>query len=76
MATQQDDITALGKPDSSSGVESIRKDGGFVTVKDTPVVQTETRTTGWRRILSFVWDSVDGDPEYRKYVRRLDLFFL
>ncbi|KAH7030645.1 pantothenate transporter liz1 [Microdochium trichocladiopsis] len=28
----------------------------------------------WRRILSLVWDSADGDPEYRRYVQRLDLF--
>lgn len=30
----------------------------------------------WRRILSFIWDSADGDEEYRRYVRRLDLGLL
>ncbi|ETS86106.1 hypothetical protein PFICI_04131 [Pestalotiopsis fici W106-1] len=29
----------------------------------------------WRRVFSFIWDSVEGDPEYRQYVQRLDLFF-
>ena len=30
----------------------------------------------WRRIAGFFWDSIDGDPKYRAYVRRLDLIFL
>jgi hypothetical protein len=37
---------------------------------------TETKSSLWRRVLSFVWDSADGDPEYRRYVQRLDLFLL
>jgi len=37
---------------------------------------TETKSPIWRRVLSFVWDSADGDPEYRRYVQRLDLFLL
>jgi ACS family pantothenate transporter-like MFS transporter len=37
---------------------------------------TETKSPLWRRMLSFVWDSADGDPEYRRYVQRLDLFLL
>ena len=37
---------------------------------------TETKSPLWRRVLSFVWDSADGDPEYRRYVQRLDLFLL
>jgi len=36
----------------------------------------ETKSTLWRRVLSFVWDSADGDPEYRRYVQRLDMFLL
>jgi ACS family pantothenate transporter-like MFS transporter len=35
-----------------------------------------TKSSLWRRVLSFVWDSADGDPEYRRYVQRLDLFLL
>lgn len=37
---------------------------------------TETKSSLWRRVLSFIWDSADGDPEYRRYVQRLDLFLL
>ena len=43
----------------------------------TPIASdTATKSPIWRRILSFVWDSADGDPEYRRYVQRLDLFLL
>lgn len=38
--------------------------------------ETEAKSSLWRRVLSFVWDSADGDPEYRRYVQRLDLFLL
>jgi ACS family pantothenate transporter-like MFS transporter len=37
---------------------------------------TEAKSSLWRRVLSFIWDSADGDPEYRRYVQRLDLFLL
>jgi ACS family pantothenate transporter-like MFS transporter len=37
---------------------------------------TERESPLWRRVLSFVWDSADGDPQYRRYVQRLDLFLL
>lgn len=30
----------------------------------------------WRKVVGLIWDSVEGDPEYRKYVQRLDTFFL
>ena len=43
----------------------------------TPITSdTETKSPIWRRVLSFGWDSADGDPEYRRYVQRLDLFLL
>ena len=38
--------------------------------------ETEAKSSLWRRVLSFVWDSADGDPEYRRYVQRLDVFLL
>jgi ACS family pantothenate transporter-like MFS transporter len=48
-----------------------------VTSLTTPVASdTEAKSSLWRRVLSFVWDSADGDPEYRRYVQRLDLFLL
>ncbi|KAL2875195.1 hypothetical protein SGCOL_009628 [Colletotrichum sp. CLE4] len=48
--------------------------------KDTaPVIVTnsvpENPRSRWRKIVGLVWDSVEGDPEYRKYVQRLDTFF-
>jgi hypothetical protein len=47
------------------------------TTLEAPVrSDTETKSPLWRRVLSFVWDSADGDPEYRRYVQRLDLFLL
>ena len=34
-------------------------------------------TPWWRRIVGLVWDSLDNpDPEYRRYVQRLDRIFL
>lgn len=54
--------------------------------KADPVSDTEAIDNGvdpnaksgskWRRIAGFFWDSIDGDPKYRAYVRRLDLIFL
>lgn len=32
-------------------------------------------TNRWRKILGYVWDTVEGDPEYRRYVTRLDRIF-
>ncbi|KAF4434698.1 transporter [Fusarium acutatum] len=53
--------------------------------KTSPVFDTEAIDHGpdpnaqsgskWRRIAGFFWDSIDGDPKYRAYVRRLDLIF-
>jgi MFS transporter, ACS family, pantothenate transporter len=55
-------------------------------VKTNPVSDTEVIDHGldpnaksgskWRHIAGFFWDSIDGDPKYRAYVRRLDLIFL
>lgn len=50
------------------------KDATSLTVSATS--NTESKSSLWRRVLSFVWDSADGDVEYRRYVRRLDLFLL
>ncbi|KAF2992882.1 hypothetical protein E8E14_000162, partial [Neopestalotiopsis sp. 37M] len=50
------------------------------TVSDTEVVGDEVNSDTrscyrWRRVGGFFWDSIDGDPQYRAYVRRLDLIF-
>ncbi|RMZ79996.1 hypothetical protein DV738_g2932, partial [Chaetothyriales sp. CBS 135597] len=51
------------------------KDVTEVNVTDADSQDNKPKRTLWRHVLSFVWDSVDGDPEYRKYIQRLDLFF-
>lgn len=33
------------------------------------------RTNWWRKIVGYVWDTVEGDREYRRYVTRLDRIF-
>lgn len=30
----------------------------------------------WRRLVGYVWDSVDGDPRDRRYIQKLDTFLL
>lgn len=45
-----------------------------VVVEASP--EDRAKTSLWRRVVGLVWDSVEGDPEYRKYVQRLDTFFL
>ncbi|KAK7223020.1 hypothetical protein V2G26_011023 [Clonostachys chloroleuca] len=41
-----------------------------------PEVEPDVKSSSkWRRFASFFWDSIDGDPEYRSYVRRLDMIF-
>lgn len=41
-----------------------------------PSSEEKGKTSVWRKIVGLVWDTVEGDPEYRKYVQRLDTFFL
>jgi ACS family pantothenate transporter-like MFS transporter len=71
----------LKQPDLAAvPVESPNNDSTR-TKNDTSQTITITSKEGkksslWRRVLSFVWDSADGDPEYRRYVQRLDLFLL
>lgn len=61
-------VIPIDTPDNDSGrTENVP---GQITIK------TETKSPLWRRVLSFVWDSADGDPEYRAYVQRLDMFLL
>lgn len=51
--------------------------------KDTSVATASIRgsstgpktTNRWRRIVGYVWDTVEGDPEYRRYVTKLDRIF-
>ncbi|KAH8651441.1 pantothenate transporter liz1 [Xylariales sp. PMI_506] len=60
---------------SGSDNEPISKEAASVSATETYSEETKQSTSWWRRIVSFIWDSVEGDPEYRRYVQRLDLFF-
>lgn len=66
------DSSAIASAESSLHAKSV----GKVDVTDADSRDNKPRSTLWRRILSFIWDSIDGDPEYRRYIQRLDLFFL
>lgn len=65
------DITQVAAVDASSDSTSANKpgttNGEFSTTKNT--------TSWWRHIVGYVWDTVEGDPEYRRYVTRLDRIF-
>ncbi|KAH8198393.1 hypothetical protein TruAng_007428 [Truncatella angustata] len=57
---------------SARNNDVISKTVGFTSVADTPSEHNGKKTTSlWRKIVSFVWDSVEGDPEYRRYVQSL-----
>lgn len=60
---------------SDSDLNKHVKDASSVAVVE-PSPAEPTKTSLWRKIVGLVWDSVEGDPEYRKYVQRLDTFFL
>lgn len=69
------EINPAAASDESSINEKNSKHATSVSVAEAAPGQTQ-KASLWRRILSFVWDSAEGDPEYRKYVHRLDLFLL
>lgn len=71
--TKQPDLAALpiDTPDNDS-TRTKNADVLAIPVASDP----EKKSPLWRRVLSVVWDSADGDPEYRRYVQRLDLFLL
>lgn len=62
---------STGPLDAKNGGGTVVQVAGAVQGADQP-----SPSSNWRRIVGFFWDTVEGDPEYRKYVRRLDLFFL
>jgi ACS family pantothenate transporter-like MFS transporter len=74
-------MTDLKQPDLAAVPVETPDNDSTPTKNATSQTITSTRNEGtksstWRRVLSFVWDSADGDPEYRRYVQRLDLFLL
>ncbi|KAF2437252.1 pantothenate transporter liz1, partial [Karstenula rhodostoma CBS 690.94] len=70
------DVNQVTKSDLQIGQGST-KDGLHATVAESTSTQTEDgkKASLWRRIVGVVWDSLEGEPEYRRYVQRLDRIF-
>ncbi|GKT40234.1 pantothenate transporter liz1 [Colletotrichum spaethianum] len=66
-------IAPVALSDTNSNLDKSGKDETPVTITETTA--GETKSSWWRKAVGLVWDSVEGDPEYRKYVQRLDTFF-
>ena len=71
------DISRATKSDLKIGQEST-KDGLHATVAESASTEAEhaKQASLWRHIVGVVWDSLEGEPEYRHYVQRLDRIFL
>ncbi|OHE93855.1 pantothenate transporter liz1 [Colletotrichum orchidophilum] len=67
-------IAPVAASDTASDVDKNPKDAVPVTVTEA-ASEAEGKPSWWRKAVGLVWDSVEGDPEYRKYVQRLDTFF-
>lgn len=39
-------------------------------------VPTKPKSSRWRRIAGVFWDSFDGEPRERRYIRKLDSYLL
>ncbi|PIA93274.1 Pantothenate transporter FEN2 [Cercospora beticola] len=63
--------TSMGNAALSNPYDDSPKDA--VSIEVNQVSGQKSASPLWRRVLSFVWDSADGEEEYRRYVRRLDL---
>ena len=68
------DISKVAAHDTSSDVVSSKNTPASKSRHGNtpPAVHT---TNWWRKVVGFVWDTVEGDPEYRRYVTRLDRIF-
>jgi ACS family pantothenate transporter-like MFS transporter len=70
------EITQVAASDTPSESDNS-KTGHHTTVAEIGSPTDEHKTTSWwHRIVGLVWDSLDGEPEYRHYVQRLDRIFL
>lgn len=72
--------TKVMSPTSDSATHSDLDDNtkdtrNTTSVEAASLVEAKS-SSRWRKVVGFFWDSVEGDPEYRKYVQRLDTFFL
>jgi len=67
-------LTRVAALDTSLDTTSRKDTSSPTTGHEYASTNLET-TNWWRRILGYVWDTVEGDPEYRRYVTRLDRIF-
>ena len=78
MASQLNAEIGPDKKSAPGLVEESSKDGLHTAVAENNSVQSvEGKDASlWRRIMGVVWDSLQGEPEYRQYVQKLDRVFL
>lgn len=70
------EFTQVAASDTPSE-NDISKRGHHTTVAGIDSSTDGYKTTSWwHRIVGLVGDSLDGEPEYRHYVQRLDRIFL
>ncbi|KAJ0354211.1 hypothetical protein COL154_011816 [Colletotrichum chrysophilum] len=67
-------IAPVAVSDTTSDLDKNSKETRPLSITEIPSGDVKA-SSWWRKILGYVWDSVEGDPEYRAYVQRLDLFF-
>jgi hypothetical protein len=73
------DIAEVGTAYSPSRSDSESHAAHEAPVTDAKQASFEQRkiVIWWRRIVGLIWDTeAQGDPEYRRYVKRLDRIFL
>lgn len=69
------EIKAISPVASSHDLNKNTKDASSLSIAELSS-EEKGKTSVWRKLVGLVWDSVEGDPEYRRYVQRLDTFFL
>ncbi|KDN63282.1 putative pantothenate transporter liz1 [Colletotrichum sublineola] len=58
-------IAHVAPPDTNSDLGRSEKDARHVAIPEAATVKD--KSSWWRKAVGLVWDSVEGDPEYRKY---------
>lgn len=67
-------ITRVAALNIASGDNHLKNTSISAEGNDTYSTGSKT-TSWWRSIVGYVWDTVEGEPEYRRYVTRLDRIF-
>lgn len=69
------EIKVISPAASSHDLNKNTKGASSLSIAE-PSSEEKGNTSVWRKIVGLVWDSVEGDPEYRRYIQRLDTLFL